>query len=72
MEMYKVTYLMCSAEIPEVFPGEELLKAKPSRSTAASQLALHYSTEAAVTPLSLYNAQHCHHQGEKSTFPLLT
>lgn len=35
MEMYKVTYLMCSEEIAEVAPAEVLLRAKASRSMAA-------------------------------------
>lgn len=48
----EVTFLMCSAQIPEVAPVEVteafFLRAKASRRTAASQLALHYNTEAAV------------------------
>lgn len=60
--MYEVTFLMCSAEIPEVAPAEVteafFLRAKASRRTAASQLALHYNTEAAVNTTTVGCATH--------------
>lgn len=48
MEMYKVTYLTHSAEVPDVAPPKLLLQAEASRSAVPSQLALYYSTEVAV------------------------
>lgn len=68
MEMYKVTYLIHSAEIPDVAPPELVLKAEASRSTAPSQLALYYSAEVAVLP---YCATH-DIVGTKHAFSLLS